>query len=371
LSRHGSRYPTGDGFKTILNLVNVLKSLPITNSSFDWIKTYNISNDGNSPGYLAPKGEQEIYGISKRLMAKYAQFFSNYIPPELLPILTTNVHRASRSGNTFGYGIYETEGSVGSNFNPLFTYTNGILDLELRFFENCNKYNATQIENDVDSQFSTCFSAIYVSVAKNIATKLGIPSYFDRLVPYAGTFQDACSFDITLLDTESYFCSLLGPSDALALEYVDDIQTYYVSGYGTPLAYQISAPLLASFFAKFDSYIKSPQTSQKGLLRFAHAETLMPFTAILGLNEDPTPLVCDASGDPNRKWKTSQISPFSGNIAMLLYNCSDGYKVKLVQNEVESYFPPCGDTLYCPLATLKEFYQSSINLANNWNQLCN
>ncbi|ELU06862.1 hypothetical protein CAPTEDRAFT_228544 [Capitella teleta] len=60
--------------------------------------------------------------------------------------------------------------------------------------------------------------------------------------------------------------------------------------------------------------------SRKGVFSFAHAETLLPFISLLGLFRDDLPLTADSLHD-NRRFKTSVISPFAANIALVLYSC--------------------------------------------------
>lgn len=373
LARHGARYPTKKNGAEIVSMINTLKTLNISNNLYTWLKTYNLTYGTNLDGNLAPRGETVHYQLSKRFLQRFGPFFNaEEFTPETYPIQTTTVSRASRSGNTFGFGLFEGDGTLGlSKYLSAFSYTNGPKDIELRFFDNCKSYNTTEISQTINSLFSSCFISNLRMVAFRVASRLGDSSQADRILPYVINIVDACAFDIVLQNTTSLFCSLLDETDYQITEYISDIKDYYLSGYGTNIAYQISSPLLASFFQQFDLHITS-KTDNKAYLRFAHAETVMPFAAILGLYKDSVPLKCETDFDADRQWRSSVISPFAANIAMLLYNCADGYKVKLLANEQEEYFPNCQGQLYCPLESLKMFYNDSIYWAqNNWNSECN
>jgi hypothetical protein len=77
-----------------------------------------------------------------------------------------------------------------------------------------------------------------------------------------------------------------------------------------------------------------------------------------------------------RTWRSSMITPFAGNIMIMLYNCSernDGvpYRVKLIHNEREfhSDYPECQGELYCDYNKFKQHFENQ-ELACNFNQLC-
>ena len=63
---------------------------------------------------------------------------------------------------------------------------------------------------------------------------------------------------------------------------------------------------------------------KKGVFSFAHAETLLPLVALLGLFRDSEPPRADNFDKRSRKerqFKTSNICPFASNIAIVLYSC--------------------------------------------------
>ena len=92
--------------------------------------------------------------------------------------------------------------------------------------------------------------------------------------------------------------------------------------------------------------------------------------ALLGLFHDATNWT--AQSPPRlvaqRQWRTGVISPFSANVMLLLYTCSDGPRVKLLHNEGEYAIPACNGEIYCPYATFKTIYAEA--LAFDWASTC-
>jgi hypothetical protein len=65
-------------------------------------------------------------------------------------------------------------------------------------------------------------------------------------------------------------------------EYTDDLATYYESGYGSSINWEISCPLLQDMFTQFDLVVANTSDFYElAKLRFAHAETILPFVALL------------------------------------------------------------------------------------------
>ena len=71
-------------------------------------------------------------------------------------------------------------------------------------------------------------------------------------------------------------------------------------------------------------YWADKKTSAPYMLRFAHAETVMPFFVILGLYKDVFVLRHDTPRQTreSRMWKTSDICPFQANIALYRTLCN-------------------------------------------------
>ncbi|XP_050946760.1 uncharacterized protein LOC103495181 [Cucumis melo] len=73
------------------------------------------------------------------------------------------------------------------------------------------------------------------------------------------------------------------------LEWTDDVEVFKLKGYGNSLNYRMGVHLLKDVVNSMDKAIDAkkenqvPGTYEKARLRFSHAETLIPFTCLLGL----------------------------------------------------------------------------------------
>jgi len=139
---------------------------------------------------------------------------------------------------------------------------------------------------------------------------------------------------------EADIFSLLSPEEAAALDFVDAARDFFVKGPGLDtegIQVRIAAPLLADFIQSSDQWLAD---GKKGAdLRFAHAETIAPFAAIMGCEGADI-----AVTDPFRYaavWRSERIMGYSANIQWVFYRrgASDDYLLKVLYNEHPIHLP--------------------------------
>lgn len=76
-------------------------------------------------------------------------------------------------------------------------------------------------------------------------------------------------------------------------------------------------------------------TLPKVIVSFAHATTIQLFLTALGTHKDNlVPSTSSIDEMSNRKWKSSEISPFASNLAVVKYNCTnEEHQVKFFLNQ--------------------------------------
>lgn len=112
-----------------------------------------------------------------------------------------------------------------------------------------------------------------------------------------------------------------------------------------------------------------------GKFQFGHSETVVPLMTALGLYKDNSPLLAtNFESMSGRKFRTSNIAPYSSNIAFAVYACDDlntletgsfkpgsqTFVVKLFVNEKEVTIPAC-DGWLCYYDKVKEKFEDYIS----------
>lgn len=101
-------------------------------------------------------------------------------------------------------------------------------------------------------------------------------------------------------------------------------------------------------------------------MRFAHAETLLPVSCLIGLflEESEFELIqreesleLPPKPPKNRNWRGSIMPPFAGNNMLILYSCqldnSSNYFVQVLHNERPIALPGCHGWSFCLFEVLK------------------
>ena len=123
--------------------------------------------------------------------------------------------------------------------------------------------------------------------------------------------------------------------------------------------------LKQDLFSQVDAVIERKQ-SHIAVLRFAHAEIIIPLATSLELNNmmQPLPLRQTYSYD-NSAWRGEMVSPMAANLQWDIYQNAQGNTlVKMFYNEKETLFKPSCDyartnsnSFYYDYLKLKQCYQ--------------
>jgi hypothetical protein len=145
------------------------------------------------------------------------------------------------------------------------------------------------------------------------------------------------------------FNRYIQPDVARQLEQITDGQNFFLQGPGTVeskgVSVEIARHLLDDFFNEVDRIAKGDR-SRAATLRFAHAETIIPFVAILGIKGYDVPLpVSVPYSHSSSTWRGKEVAPMAANIQWdVLANNENRLVVRMLHNEKETDFKPQCDT---------------------------
>ncbi|XP_010534618.1 PREDICTED: multiple inositol polyphosphate phosphatase 1-like [Tarenaya hassleriana] len=395
VARHGTRSPTKKRLRELENLAvrfkELVKDAEGRNSPLHkipgWLREWESPWKGKvKGGELISLGEEELYRLGIQVRERFPNLFEDDYHPDVYMIRATQIPRASASAVAFGMGLFSGRGKLGPGQNRAFAVTseNRASDTKLRFFECCQNYKSYRKSKEpaVDKLKEPVLYEITAAVAKRYDinfTKQDISSLWFL-----------CKQEASLLNVTDQACALFTPSEVALLEWTDDLEVFILKGYGNSLNYRMGAPLLQDVLHSMEEAVKArkeklPSGSyEKARLRFAHAETVVPFSCLLGLFLDGSdfekikkeqPLELPTKPPKSRNFRGRTMAPFGGNNMLVLYSCpadssSANYFVQVLHNEQPIPLPGCDGKDFCPLEVFKERIVEP-HLKHDFDILCN
>ena len=277
---------------------------------------------------------------------------------------------------------------LGGDYSVPLTVVSDSMDHDniLYFHNNCQWWiNEVKQNKSATEEAEKFLSAHIQEVGSHISAKTGIPAEAltnDVLSVIWGT----CQSDVDVFDDTSMWCSLFSERDAAIMEYHDDLEAYYSKGYAYPLNHRMAALLFQDIVSSLEASkacsgggggASKNTLCVRSNLRFAHAETLIPFLVGLGLYKDkkaPTAEWTEAE-IAARQWRLEDMVPMLGSAVLLQYSCEDDETyLDFYHNEMVTPIPGCNNTgknvdpRLCPLSRFKEIVKDY--LAIDWHQIC-
>lgn len=363
--RHGTRYPSLNDVKKIDKMLKVVEvalnssTLQIGDLRLPWQNTFSHTNDK----LLVSVGEEEMYNIAKELMRRFPSLLSHPYEPQKFDFISTGTTRAAQSAMAFAFGLFEGRGQLGtSRFQSVAILSSAIdNDPLLRFFDVCPKYLARVVENKTSLHEYKTFKQgeemrnVLQKVSNKLKFKSGALSEEDLVGMYT-----ACMFEVAVHKRENTWCELFDAEDLLVLDYMSDLKHYWKRGYGYPINYKISCPLLERIVNLLKNATELSEDRLHSAFMFAHGETLQPLYALLELFKDKEQLRANNFlKQLDRKYRISRIAPFGANIAFVLYKCNaKDFMVQVLVNEEVIAVPCCDNLTECPFETFLQCFDS-------------
>ncbi|MCL7048441.1 hypothetical protein MKW94_013102, partial [Papaver nudicaule] len=285
---------------------------------------------------------------------RFPDLFVEEYHPDIYTIKSSQIPRASASAVAFGMGLFNGKGTLGTGQHRAFAVTSEsrASDLLLRFHDSCQSYK--NYRKSQEPSVGKLKEPILDEVASAMLKRY--PMNFTR--QDVASLWFLCKQEASLLDITDQACGLFTPSEVSLLEWADDIEVYILKGYGKSINYRMGVPLLQDVVQSMEEAIKAreenhpPGIYEKARLRFAHAETVVPFSCLLGLFRESNDYkriqhekALDLPPKPpqKRSWRGSTVAPFAGNNMLTLYSCPSNkkskYFVQVMHNEVPIPLP--------------------------------
>ena len=176
------------------------------------------------------------------------------------------------------------------------------------------------IEGDPDELMAEYGEDICGETGKHISSVVDAAMDLYNLYIIAADMQEENTGDHTF-DFDQYFADVPA-EEGDVFAWILDMEDFYEKGpsyAGQDETYRIAQPLLDDFFASIDERVAGGDTA--ATFRFAHAETIMPFAALIGApgSTQQAPAVVEPQSvddvyNYNNEWRGETVTPMAANI---------------------------------------------------------
>lgn len=388
VSRHGARHLTNYKELSLLNkfLQNAADSGALSSDGERLERMIQLLlsiEKKYTPGSLTKIGEEEQYGIGKRMGENYPSAVR--LPDDCINVTVTKELRTEQSADNFLNGLsYSTKKDTLVCLNR-----KGIDSIHLRFYSLAPTYLAfekkgswkkfiDQLESSdtiqtinhtiVERFFSPAFT---IRLEQGQFKEIATASTFTSLLYAAASITAGLKSEIKMSglkpDDVNIFL-LLKPDEVKCLALVDGAEDFLVKGPAIdPEGIQVrdAVPLLIDFIQTSDKHLAE---NKKGAdLRFAHGETIAPIAALMELEGADVPATNIFRYED--VWKIERIMCYSGNIQWVFYKKQNGkkekdtstYLVKILFNESPVHIPvPTTQFPYYRWEDVRRFYMDKL-----------
>jgi multiple inositol-polyphosphate phosphatase/2,3-bisphosphoglycerate 3-phosphatase len=373
VGRHGARHLTKDVKSTLAYaLLFEADSANALTEKGKKLKQMVIAlkkiEKGNTKS-ISDEGKDELTSLGERMYANYPTVFSK---PVHLKVAVTKEIRTKQSADAFLTGLDSklTDTAVAVFYND---------DTDLRFYDLAPAYKTFEGKVD-DGAFKTALNkaAGLQKIDDAVTARFFTPDFLDKLTydQKAKFVEDIFGFATVVYSLKAEitqagyqaadvdFGSFFSCDELQKLGELDSADENLKKGPATDnngIQVRVAAPLLVDFINSTDDYIKTGDYNAR--LRFAHAETIAPFAALLQIatadKASKTP------AELNRNWQAANVIPLSANIMWVFYKKQDtrGYLVKVLLNEKEVHISglPTRTYPYYKWSALRTFYLDKLN----------
>ena len=285
-------------------------------------------------GNLSSLGQDELRGIGSRTAARLPRLFGRGSSVDLV---TSGVPRAIQSAKSFAKGLLSV--APGTDVNKPVTDT-----VQLQFDHTDPSYVGFLADDRRTSQALRRIdgSPAAIGAARHVLGRLYSPAFTKRIPdPLAAARAIYGVYAIApgmAKETSIRFDRYVPAVDASELAYIADAHYFYESGPGIKGRADSFAPakvVLDDFFSAIDDRLAGGRTT--AVFRFAHAEQLAPFAALLQLPGSEKPAGPDADYAPgNNPWRGSEVARLGSNVQWIVYSRSGSAPIVAVLDNEQS-----------------------------------
>lgn len=262
--------------------------------------------------FLTVAGWNEMKDISQRYQRAFPGILLPSYNRQHFTFRHTNRQRTQATIRAFADGIFGFNG-----YQQVVVEPTPEPDSLLRPHDNCALYDA--VSDNTVQRAAWQNGAQFQAMMNLVNDKLGLTGNQRLSARQTRTLWDICNFEqLWDMSTPAPFCGAFSFNDNLVLEYFEDLDFYYNSGFGGPrrLFENLNCHLIQDLLDFLENDIGQERVRVYG----THSTAFQLFLVTLGVFGNDAPLTAaNFAQQSNREWKSSLISPMATNIAAVRY----------------------------------------------------
>ncbi|XP_001655344.2 multiple inositol polyphosphate phosphatase 1 [Aedes aegypti] len=352
LFRHGTRNPSKKVIeRMITDLVgirdDILQHGKLCKKELEMFERWKPMLRVEEEKMLVAEGVDEMQQLGKRFRTRYGRHLPQDYQKEDFYFKFTKTERAENSARNFSLGLFGRTVDV--------DYPTALSrDPVLRFYKLCQRWRS-EIKHNPEA----------IREVELFYNSKPMKEAIGRISKKVGTFLDAdsihlmyqtCAFETAWNKKHtSPWCTLFDKLSVKLLEFGEDLEYYWIDGYGYELTYEQACSAFGDLLKRFDGELE-PHT-----FYFTHSGTLLKSMAFLGLHRDEYPLT-HKDFERKRQWRVSEIDAFASNLVFTQFECTNGTHVMLSHQERAVHIPGCprGQTL-CDYESFRRLFAERLN----------
>jgi acid phosphatase len=390
-SRHGSRYPDTGAYNGWVGFSQRLQNatLTVTDAKFEFLKTWKpvLSDPTSQIAQISPTGVRELREMGSTWRERYSDLYQANSPFTMWANYYKSSPRVRDSARYFAQGFVGSDATnlttiLALNASDPAAWMNSLAPSDL-----CKAY-----KDEEGSPYKDVWDAIYVPPIQ--ARLNGLVQGFNFTAGDVQQIPYLCGFETQITESRSPFCDLLTEDEILGYEYSQDLRYWYGNGLGSDIEKLQMLPVLDMVAQRF---VDGPNAVyQNGNTTFVPPKVIASFTndgqinqliAALGIFDEEPQLPGNMSL-PNRKFRSSRLTPMRGTVAFERLSCpaepletSCGYAsvdtkdtyMRILLNDVVYPVVGCtsGPGSSCPLLEYQSIVRNKFTDAGSFAALCN
>lgn len=332
VGRHGARYAASSAnsltLQRVLDIADSLRTITPLGKKLRVLNAEVIRLSTGRWGQLDSLGFAEQQGIARRMFFNFTEVFSR---KGTVRATSTYVPRAMMSMYAFVHTLDEL-----NNHNTYTTNTGRGNSPLLRPFDTCEDYLQFRREKMWEPAYEDYFASVcpVSAIERVLGTRFPFDETSDEKQRIA-LIEYYVVAGLSAMGLPSQMATYFTREEANALWSCFNLRQYLQRTASTVSAVsaEIAADLVMDIIETTDDYINNPEASPCAVLRFGHAETLMPLFSLMHI---PGAFYMTNYFDTvARHWCDFDIVPMAANIQFILFKAkaSGRYYVRVDVNE--------------------------------------